>query len=284
MTTTVRSEISEFLRARRGQVSPAEVGLPVGARRRTSGLRREEVAVLAGVGTSWYQWLEQGRDITVSGQVLDAVARVLRLGEEERRHLYVLAGLNPPLPTTPEDLTIGADVMRLLDGWMPSPAHVVDQYWNFVAANEAAQATFGYQKEFAGNCMIDFFCTDQYRGKLASWEKTAPIVVANYRYEVSRHGQDDGYRAVIDELSRRCPEFVRLWGRQEVVAPTVTMKTFNHPAAGELLMESRQLHLPERSDLAVVLHTPQPGTDTAERIAELVSQQRKDSRHLAASA
>ncbi|HEY9292532.1 MAG TPA: helix-turn-helix transcriptional regulator [Microlunatus sp.] len=284
MTTTVRSEISEFLRTRRGQVSPEDVGLPAGSRRRTAGLRREEVAVLAGVGTSWYQWLEQGRDITVSGQVLDAVSRVLRLGDDERRHLYVLAGLNPPLPTTPAELTVGADVMRLLDGWMPSPAHVVDQYWNFVAANDAAQVTFGYQKEFSGNCMIDFFCTDQYRGKLATWEKTAPVVVANYRYELSRHGQDDGYRAVIDELSRRSPEFVELWARQEVVAPTATLKTFNHPAAGELLMESRQLHLPERSDLTLVLHTPKPGTGTAERIGELVAQQRREPLHLAASA
>ena len=284
MTTTVRSEISEFLRTHRGRVSPTEVGLPVGARRRTAGLRREEVAVLAGVGTSWYQWLEQGRDITVSGQVLDAVSRVLRLGEDERRHLYVLAGLNPPLPATPEGLTVGADVMRLLDGWMPSPAHVVDQYWNFVAANEAAQVTFGYQKEFSGNCVIDFFCTDQYRGKLVSWEQTAPTVVANYRYEVSRHGQDDGYRSVIDELTRRSPEFVELWARQEVIAPTTTMKTFNHPAAGELVMESRQLHLPERSDLTLVLHTPQPETGSAERIDELVAELRRTSRHLAASA
>lgn len=277
MTTTARtarparSELSEFLRARRAQVTPAEAGLPAGGRRRITGLRREEVAVLAGVGGSWYQWLEQGRDITVSGQVLDAVARVLRLADEERRHLYVLAGLNPPLPSLPEDTSIGADVERLLDGWLPNPAHVVDRYWNFVAANDAARLVFGWQQKVDGNCLLDFFGTSLYRGGIVRWEETAQIVVANYRYEMSRHGQDDGYRAVIDTLFESSPEFAELWGRQEVQPAAPTLKTFNHPEVGQLVMEGRMLHLPERSDLTLVLHMPQPGTSTAERIAELMA-------------
>lgn len=275
VTTTVRRELSEFLKARRARVTPEEVGLPAGPRRRISGLRREEVAVLAGVGTSWYQWLEQGREITVSGQVLDAVARVLRLSDEERRHLYVLAGLNPPLPAHPDDSTVGSDVLRLLDGWLPNPAHVVDCYWNFVAANDAARLVFGWRKEFAGNCLVDFFTSDLYRGCLDRWQEAAPTVVANYRYEMSRHGQDDGFRAVIDELAAVSPEFVELWARQEVLPAAPTQKTFNHPAAGQLVLESRMLHLPERPDLTLVLHQPEPGTATAERIAELVASERR---------
>ncbi|SDT36667.1 helix-turn-helix transcriptional regulator [Microlunatus soli] len=275
MTTTARSELSDFLRARRSQVSPADVGLPVGARRRLQGLRREEVAVLAGVGSSWYQWLEQGRDITVSGQVLDAVARVLRLSDEERRHLYVLAGLNPPLPQAPSDCTVGADIVRLLAGWLPHPAHVVDRYWNFVEANDAARVIFGWRKEFAGNCLIDFFGSGLYRGGIVAWDEMAPIVVANYRYEMTRHGNDDGYRAVIDQAVATSGEFADLWGRHEVLPAAPTIKTFNHPEVGELVMEGRMLHLPERSDLTLVLHMPQPGTATAERIAELISTERR---------
>ncbi|AXE85802.1 hypothetical protein C1703_12375 [Streptomyces sp. Go-475] len=112
-----RSELREFLMSRRARVSPAEVGLPDGgARRRTPGLRREEVAVLAGVGASWYQWLEQGRDISVSPQVLDSVARVLRLRDAERRHLYLLAGLNPPVPAVePERRDMCDGLRRLID-------------------------------------------------------------------------------------------------------------------------------------------------------------------------
>lgn len=116
-----RRDLREFLMTRRARVTPAEAGLPDGgARRRTPGLRREEVAVLAGVGVSWYQWLEQGRDITVSPQVLDAVSRVLRLNDAERRHLYVLAGLNPPLPSAAA-APVSDGLRRLIDAWMPFP-------------------------------------------------------------------------------------------------------------------------------------------------------------------
>ena len=124
MSTTIstvgrREELRAFLMARRAQIAPGDAGMPSGTRRRTPGLRREEVAVLAGVGVSWYQWLEQGREITVSTHVLDAVARVLRLNESERRHLYVLAGLNPPLSLSWDGAQISADLVRLIEGWMP---------------------------------------------------------------------------------------------------------------------------------------------------------------------
>jgi len=269
MTTTVRrTELSEFLRARRAAVSPADAGLPAGPRRRTPGLRREEVAVLAGVGPSWYQWLEQGRDITVSGQVLDAVARVLRLTDPERRHLYVLAGLNPPRPTEPAEHTVGADITRLLDGWLPNPAHVVDQYWNFIAANTTARALFGWEDTVVGNCLVDFFLDDMYRARYAHWAEVAPIVVAHYRHEMTLHGPDEGYTAVLAEVAERSAEFAELWSRQEVRPPTATVKTIVHPRVGELVVEGRMLHLPDRPDLALVLHSPQ-NAGTAEAIAQL---------------
>ena len=138
-----RTNLREFLIARRARITPEEVGLAPGGRRRTPGLRREEVAVLAGVGTSWYQWLEQGRDITVSAQVLDAIGRVLKLDEPEIRHLYALAGLNPP-PVgrlCPDHAAGPVDqaLVHLVDTWLPNPGMIVDRYWNLVVANRAAE-------------------------------------------------------------------------------------------------------------------------------------------------
>jgi transcriptional regulator with XRE-family HTH domain len=161
--------------SRRARVSPAQAGLPDGgARRRTPGLRREEVAVLAGVGASWYQWLEQGRDISVSPQVLDAVARVLRLSNAERRHLYLLAGLNPPAPeVAPEVRDMCDGLRRLIDTWMPYPAHIMDPYYNCVMYNDAAGMVLGMRPENTQNCIIDFFTDPLYRGQSRTWEKNA---------------------------------------------------------------------------------------------------------------
>ncbi|QGN32296.1 helix-turn-helix transcriptional regulator [Microlunatus sp. Gsoil 973] len=280
MTTSVRTDLSEFLRAGRARVTAEEAGLPVGSRRRTPGLRREEVAVLAGVGASWYQWLEQGREITVSGQVLDAIARVLRFSNDERRHLYVLAGLNPPLPSPPADPSIGEDITQLLDRWLPHAAHVVDQYWNFVAANDVARAIFGWQRDFRGNCLVDFFTSDLYRGRMENWAETAPTVVATYRHEMTRRlsgVEDDGNTEIVADLTARSPEFAELWSRQQVHAPMITTKTLDHEYAGELVLEGRMLYLPDRPDLTLVLHTPVEGTPTAERLADLMAAARRSS-------
>jgi transcriptional regulator with XRE-family HTH domain len=274
MTTSVRADLSEFLRAGRARVTAQEAGLPVGSRRRTPGLRREEVAVLAGVGASWYQWLEQGREITVSAQVLDAIARVLRFSDDERRHLYVLAGLNPPLPSPPADTSIGEDITRLLDRWRPQAAHVVDQYWNFVAANDVARAIFGWQRDFRGNCLVDFFTSDLYRGRMDNWAETAPTVVATFRHEMTRRdsgAQDAGYAEIVSDLAARSPEFAELWNLQQVHAPMITTKTLDHEYAGELVLEGRMLYLPDRPDLTLVLHTPVEGTWTAERLEALMA-------------
>ncbi|MEV3973059.1 helix-turn-helix domain-containing protein [Streptomyces sp. NPDC050698] len=156
-----RTELRGFLRSRRARVSPADVGMTDGGRRRTPGLRREEVAVLADVGVSWYTWLEQGRDIKVSGQVLDAVARVLLLDSAERAHLYRLAGLNPPQPSSAPGGTASPEVRRLLDAWSPRPGYVRDRHWNFAAVNDPARLVFGYG-ESDHNCLISFFTNTRY--------------------------------------------------------------------------------------------------------------------------
>ncbi|WP_233521704.1 helix-turn-helix transcriptional regulator [Streptomyces triticagri] len=266
-------ELREFLRARRARVTPAQAGLPDGgARRRTPGLRREEVAVLAGVGASWYQWLEQGRDISVSPQVLDSVARVLRLSDAERRHLYVLAGLNPPVARVEaEDLRMCDGLRRLIDAWMPYPAHIMDVYWNCVMYNEAAGAVLGMRPEIRQNCLIDFFTDSVYRARSRSWQENAREVVAQYRAAWSEAPEDEGFREVVSEALEVSPEFAELWERHEVRPGGQIEKELEHPVVGALYFEATQLRVPVRPDLTIVLHTPQPGTDTAARTQWLAS-------------
>ncbi|WEH41884.1 helix-turn-helix transcriptional regulator [Streptomyces sp. AM 2-1-1] len=266
-------ELREFLMSRRARVTPAQAGLPDGgARRRTPGLRREEVAVLAGVGVSWYQWLEQGRDITVSPQVLDAVGRVLRLTSAERRHLYVLAGLNPPAPETdPADAGMDAGLRRLIDAWMPFPAHIMDRYWNVVRYNDAASTVLGLRPGIVQNCLISFFTDDVYRSRATTWDLIAPRVVAQFRAGCSEDPEDEGFQAVVAEAKEASPAFAALWEQRDVAPGGLMRKELEHPVAGTLRVESTQLRVPARPDLAIVLHTPLPGTGTEERLVWLAS-------------
>ncbi|MEU7582588.1 helix-turn-helix transcriptional regulator [Streptomyces sp. NPDC041068] len=268
-------ELREFLMSRRARVSPAEAGLPDGGgRRRTPGLRREEVAVLAGVGASWYQWLEQGRDISVSPQVLDSVARVLRLSGAERRHLYVLAGLNPPRPEVARDDQDMCDgLRRLIEAWLPYPAHIMDAYWNCVMYNDASASVLGMRSETSDNCLLTFFTDSIYRERASSWERNAPQVVAMYRAACSELPDDDGFAAVIAEAKAVSAEFVELWERRDVLPGGQVTKEIEHPVAGTLFLQSTQLKVPARPDLTIVLHTPLPDAevDTAGKLAWLAS-------------
>ncbi|MBT2439302.1 helix-turn-helix domain-containing protein [Streptomyces sp. ISL-36] len=259
--------------SRRARVSPSEAGLPDGgARRRTPGLRREEVAVLAGVGVSWYQWLEQGRDITVSPQVLDSVARVLRLSPAERRHLYVLAALNPPAPEVdPAARDMCAGLRRLIEAWMPFPAHIMDAYWNTIMYNDAASIVLGMRPEISQNCLVSFFTDPLYRSRADDWEELAPQVVAQFRAACSDRPEDEGFRAVVAEVKEASREFAELWERRDVMPGGQIRKELEHPVVGTLALESTQLRVPARPDLAIVLHTPLPAADTAAKLEWLVS-------------
>ncbi|MFJ2741816.1 helix-turn-helix transcriptional regulator [Streptomyces sp. NPDC087440] len=267
------NELREFLRSRRARISPAQAGLPDGgARRRTPGLRREEVAVLAGVGVSWYQWLEQGRDITVSPQVLDSVGRVLRLSSSERRHLYVLAGLNPPaLEVDPGAEDMCGGLRRLIDAWMPYPAHIMDVYWNAVQYNDAAAAVLGMRPDVVQNCLLSFFSDPVYRSRAKDWEGIASRVVAQFRSACSECPDDEGFREVVAEAKELSPEFAELWARRDIAPAGQTFKDLLHPQVGELNLESTQLRVPARPDLTIVLHTPRPNTGTAEKLEWLAS-------------
>ncbi|MFI6087101.1 helix-turn-helix transcriptional regulator [Streptomyces sp. NPDC051218] len=268
-------ELREFLMSRRARVSPTEAGLPDGgARRRTPGLRREEVAVLAGVGASWYQWLEQGRDISVSPQVLDSVGRVLKLSSAERRHLYVLAGLNPPAPEVEQaDRDMCEGMQRLIDTWMPYPAHIMDRYYNCVMYNDAAGMVFGMRPEITQNCLVDFFTDPIYRSRSVSWRTNAETVVAQFRASCSETPDDEGFQAILAELreSVAAEEFDELWQRRDVRPAGQVHKELIHPLVGALHVESTAMRVPARPDLTIVLHTPLPEAETAAKLEWLAS-------------
>ena len=267
-----RRELREFLMSRRARVTPADAGLPDGgARRRTPGLRREEVAVLAGVGASWYQWLEQGRDISVSPQVLDSVGRVLRLSNAERRHLYLLAGLNPPeREVEPEAGHVRrvAAAHRHLDA--VSGAHhgpVLQRR----AVHDAAMTVLGMRPGKRWNCLIDFFTDPMYRSRARNWEHNARTVVAQFRALCSASPDDEGFQAVLAEARASSAEFTELWERRDIEDAGQIRKELDHPLVGLLCLESSVMQMPARPDLSIVLHTPLDEANTAAKLQWLAS-------------
>lgn len=227
-----REQLRDFLRTRRARLTPEDFGMATVGKRRTPGLRREEVAVLAGVGVSWYTWLEQGRDINVSGEVLDAIGGVLRLSETERAHLYRLAGLNPPAAPA-HDGAVSPELRRLVDAWAP-PAILRDRYWNLLAVNDTTRTVFG----FGGNdhnCLVAFFTNARYRELHVNWASVAPLVVAAFRAEAAL--EDPEFRRVVEDLSAVSPEFASLWARHDVSAPVQAVKAVRHPDFGELFFD-----------------------------------------------
>ncbi|WP_039802437.1 helix-turn-helix transcriptional regulator [Nocardia araoensis] len=263
-----RAQLRDFLRTRRARLTPEDIGLPTVGRRRTPGLRREEVAIVAGVGVSWYTWLEQGRDITVSREVIDAIGAALRLSGPERTHLYLLAGLNPP-PGAVRDTEVTPELRRLLDAWGPLPAVLRDRYWNLLAVNDAARTVFGFGDD-DHNCLISFFTNPRYRGMHVAWAAIAPAVVAAFRADAAHAPDDPAFARVVDELSAVSPEFVRLWARHDVDAAVQAVKAVRHPEAGDLLFDTTTLAVADHPGWFLVLYNPQPGTGSAERMDGLM--------------
>lgn len=260
-------QLRGFLRSRRARLTPREVGLPAVGTRRTPGLRREEVAVLAGVGVSWYTWLEQGREITVSTDVLDAIARALRLSGAERAHLYLLAGLNPPPVGGVGAADVTPEVRELLDSW-DRPAVLRDRYWNVLTYNDCARTVLGFDST-ARNCLVTFFTNPRYLAMPEVWAAEAPAVVAAYRADFGHSPDDPEFHRVVTELSAASPEFARLWEQHEVGVPVQAVNALRHPEAGELYFDATTLTVADHPEWSLVLYNPRPGTETVARLAGL---------------
>src|SRR5215813_13176069 len=229
-----RSELASFLKARRARLHPEDVGLAPGPRRRTPGLRREEVAMLAGVGVTWYTWLEQGRRINASAQVLDAIARTLRLDSAERWHFYRLAEATPVRSSVAPSCV--APVSEVLNSVDPLPAVVTNERFDVIESNQAHSDLF--RDWHALPCIHRnlIWCAvtepTRSRERFLNYEEELPYMVARLRASFSSHLDDPEWLEDIRRLSDMCPEFTELWDRHEVAAPEVRMRAFRHPDAG----------------------------------------------------
>lgn len=269
-----RRELAAFLRARRAAVRPADVGLPEGVgRRRTPGLRREEVAQLSGVGLTWYTWLEQGRDIPASPQVVGALAAALRLDDDGRRHLHALAGLPAPATAPPEREHLLGSLRRMVAALDPNPAYVMDERFDILAWNSAQSALWrdpGGVPPERRNLMWLAFTDPRLSSLIAGWEKTARELVAQFRAAAGRHPADPRYAELVRELTEVSGDFRAWWEGYPVAEFDNGLRQVDHPVVGRLDLDSAHLRVAEDPALTLVLHTP-VGPEDAARLRQLVA-------------
>lgn len=269
---TRAQELADFLRIRRSRMTPEETGFPRG-RRRTPGLRREEVAQLAGVSVTWYTWLEQARPIRVSDETLDSIARALRLTEAERAHLFLL-GLGR-LPADPSDppTTAPAALHRLVQSLGPMPAYVTGPLWELLAWNGAAAAVFGLDTLPAveRNMLWYIFMHADARRRLVHWEGNAQRVLAQFRAATARLVGDARVTALVERLRQASPEFAAWWPQHDVLGRPGCRKEVLHPDVGPLVLEHNALVPNDSPNLKVVLYTPLDEEDTMMKLRKLLS-------------
>ncbi|MFJ5773326.1 helix-turn-helix transcriptional regulator [Streptomyces sp. NPDC093094] len=253
-----RPELAAFLRGRRARVTPADVGMPPGLRRRTPGLRREEVAQLSGVGVTWYTWLEQGRPINASAQVLDAVARTLRLDAPEREHLYHLAEV--PYTPAPEAMTraVGPEIQGILDALDPRPAVVYNARYDVLATNTTYLQLFFADRPRPDrpNALWTLFQEPEETCPVLFREEELPFMVATLRAAYGTHAGEPAWEDFIRRLSAASPLFTRLWESGDVRQPGQRVKTFRHSLAGTLRMTSQSLSIDGIPECRIVVYTP----------------------------
>lgn len=262
-----RSELSDFLRTRRAKVLPSDVGLADGARRRTPGLRREEVALLANIGATWYTRLEQGLPINVSAEVLDGISHALRLTSDERRHLYLLAGL--VFASAPQDEEhVSELVRRVLDGLNPLPAYVRGRRWDVLAFNASFEALGDFSSATgpARNIVWRLFRDPESRCRYGDPECTMRRVVAQFRAVAAKYPNDPGFIELIADLRTNSADFRRLWAEHDVLGSAEGLKRFNHPELGEFILDHTTFELPGDGDIRMVVLTAAPGSETAQKL------------------
>jgi transcriptional regulator with XRE-family HTH domain len=273
-TAARRRQFGEFLRSRRERLTPSAVGLPDGFRRRTPGLRREEVALLARVGATWYTWLEQGRDVRPSAEVLAALADALRLDAAERRHLFVLNDRPPPepRPTGPEQ--VEQPLLRMLDSLTSQPAYVLGRRWDVLAWNRAAESLFGDYGKLDGderNIMHIVFANKAHRKLLVDWREVASTALAMFRADSARYAGDPDFERLIGALMRVSPEFRELWPRQDVLWSLSSQKRIKHPVVGRMTFEYTSFAVTGSPDIKLIVYTPLASEQTAEKLDALLA-------------
>ena len=254
-----RKAFGDFLRSRRERLTPAAVGLPNGFRRRTPGLRRDEVALLAGVGATWYTWLEQGRDVRPSVEVLGALAGALHLDAAERQHMFALADRPSPTPPDTGPEIVPDAVVRMLTSMHDQPAYVVGRRWDILAWNAAATEAFGDFGRLDGdarNLIHLMFADEDHQRRLADWEDLAPLSLAMFRADSARYTGNADFERLIAHLQAVSPQFRAWWPRHDVLQQPSTVKRVHHPTAGLLCFEYTRLAVTDCPGMRLVVCTP----------------------------
>ncbi|MGU3432089.1 helix-turn-helix transcriptional regulator [Actinomycetes bacterium M1A6_2h] len=268
------SELGDFLRARRGQLVRSELGLPMVGRTRTTGLRREEVSFLSGVSVTWYTWLEQGRDINPSRQVLDAVARTLQLTGPEHAYVLSLAGHSGPRTETMASDRAPDHVQRLLDAMADSPAFAIEPDWSISGWNRAYAllypniATAPTQDR---NLLYLVFTDPYVRELLPDWDIDSRRFMAEFRAEAGPRVSEPNFVGLVDRLRESSAEFRTWWTSHDIEGFTTRERLFHHPLVGDIRLEHHRLAPSDHPDLHLVIYTPVVGSDAADRLRRLLS-------------
>jgi transcriptional regulator with XRE-family HTH domain len=276
--------LGAYLKGRRTKLDPAAFGFPM-TRRRTPGLRREEVAQRANVSATWYTWLEQGRGGAPSADVLNRIARALMLTDVEREHLFLIALGRPPEVRYHAAEGVTPRLQRVLDALELSPAIVKTSTWDIVAWNRAAAAVLAEYGKFAPrqrNILRLMFCDPEVRAAQPDWEGAARFVVAAFRAEAARAGAAERVKDLVDELARESAEFAAMWRDNDVRTYGEGTKHLRHPTAGLIALEYSAFAVDGRPDLGMVIYNPATLAD-AERIRSLLKSTKSASKQRPAS-
>ncbi|OAJ55063.1 transcriptional regulator [Paraburkholderia ginsengiterrae] len=271
--------LGNYLKDRRTKLDPAAFGIEL-TRRRTPGLRREEVAQRANVSATWYTWLEQGRGGAPSAEVLERIARALLLTEVEREHLFLLGLGRPPEVRYQTSEGVTPRLQRVLDALEPSPALIKTATWDIAAWNRAAAAAlvdYGALAPKQRNVLRLMFCDPRVREAQFDWDSVARFVVGAFRADAARAGATGQVRALVDELCQLSPEFAAMWRDHDVRGHAEGVKRLRHPVAGTIAFEFSAFAVDGRPDLSLVVYNPATPAD-AELVGALIEARRVTSR------
>ncbi|MFG2424869.1 helix-turn-helix transcriptional regulator [Streptomyces sp. NPDC048448] len=265
------NHLGNYLRARRDLVDPKDVGLPGGGRRRVPGLRREEVALLAGISSEYYLRLEQGRDQNPSPPVLDALARVLQLDLDATRHLHTLASPAPRHFSPPPDERVTLGIQQLINtSWAGTPAVVLNRYMDVLAANPLAIA-LSPSNQPGTNAIRSAFLDPRVRSLYLNWGEMTIRAVASLRALIGPDGNDPSIVELVNELSAGSETFRRLWARHDVSPRGTGTSHMDHPQAGRLELRYERLLLAGTDGQLLVVHHADPGSPSAQKLAQLAT-------------
>jgi transcriptional regulator with XRE-family HTH domain len=252
-----RRELGDFIRAQRERLDPTAIGLAARNRRRTPGLRREEIALLCGLSTTWYTWIEQGRDVSVSPTALARLAATLRLDRAERAYLFELAGKRDPDQGGSEADDVPSVLLACVEA-IGAPAYVLDRSWTARCWNAGAEHLFAGWLDQPGerNLLRFVFLVQAARSLIRDWEARARRVVAEFRASSSVHVTDPALRTLIESLRRQSPEFAQFWSLYGVLEREGGERTFNHPQDGLLRYTQVTFDLAGRPDLKLTMLVP----------------------------